>query len=146
MGLLDVQDVTHWSIAVNNLEESEEFYGEFLGLEHVGRLGNSRMTCFKVAEHRILLAERKNPQDVSGQSEEQVHHSFTVSTETLIKACKLFLEHEVPIDKLVHRKQGFFTGRELYFFDPSGNKLELRDPTWKDGMPEPTVEELAQQA
>ena len=35
MGLLDVQDVTHWSIAVNNLEESEEFYGEFLGLEHV---------------------------------------------------------------------------------------------------------------
>ena len=59
MGLLDVQDVTHWSIAVNNLEESEEFYGEFLGLELVGRLGNSRMTCFKVAEHRILLAERK---------------------------------------------------------------------------------------
>ncbi|MEC8958407.1 MAG: VOC family protein [Chloroflexota bacterium] len=146
MGLLDVQDVTHWSIAVNNLEESEEFYGEFLGLELVGRLGNSRMTCFKVAEHRILLAERKNPQDVSGQSEEQVHHSFTVSTETLIKACKLFLEHEVPIDQLVHRKQGFFTGRELYFFDPSGNKLELRDPTWSDGMPEATVEELAQQA
>ena len=47
MGLLSVKDVTHWSIAVNNLEESEEFYGEFLGLEHVGRLGNSRMTCFK---------------------------------------------------------------------------------------------------
>ena len=79
MGLLSVKDVTHWSIAVNNLEESEEFYGEFLGLEHVGRLGNSRMTCFKAGEHRILLAERKNPQDVAAQSEEPVHHSFTVS-------------------------------------------------------------------
>lgn len=146
MGLLSVEDVTHWSIPVNNLEESEEFYGEFLGLEHVGRLGNSRMTCFKVAEHSILLCERKNPQNVAAQSEEQVHHSFTVKPSTLLQACKLFLERKVPIDGLVHRKQGFFTGRELYFFDPSGNKLELRDPTWSDGMPEPTVEELAQQA
>jgi len=146
MGLLSVEDVTHWSIAVNNLEESEEFYGEFLGLEHVGRLGNSRMTCFKAGDHSILLAERKNPQDVTAQHEEQVHHSFTVSPDTLLQACKLFLERQVPIDQLVHRKQGFFTGRELYFFDPSGNKLELRDPTWSDGMPEPSVEELAQQA
>ena len=36
-----------------------------------------------------------------------------------------------------------FTGRELYFFDPSGNRLELRDPTWTEGMPEPSFEELA---
>ena len=146
MGLLDVQDVTHWSIAVNNLEESEEFYGEFLGLEHVGRLGNSRMTCYKVAEHRILLCERKNQQDVSAQSEEQVHHSFTVSPETLVQACKLFRERQVPIDRLVHRGVGFFTGRELYFFDPSGNMLELRDPTWSAGMPELSVDEIVQQA
>ncbi len=146
MGLLKIEDVTHWSIPVNNLEESEEFYGEVLGLEHQGRLGNSRMTCYKVAEHRILLCERKNQQDVAAQSEEQVHHSFTVSAETLAQACKLFRERQVPIDGLVHRGQGFFTGRELYFFDPSGNRLELRDPTWSDGMPELTVEELAQQA
>ena len=146
MGLIGVEDVTHWSIPVNNLEESEEFYGEFLGLEYVGRLGNSRMTCFKVAEHSILLCERKNPVDVALQSEEHVHHSFTVSTETLKKACKLFLDRQVPIDTLVHRAQGFFTGRELYFYDSSGNKLELRDPTWAAGMPEPTIEELAQQA
>jgi hypothetical protein len=25
----------------------------------------------------------------------------------------------------------------------SGNRLELRDPTWHAGMPEPTFEELA---
>lgn len=30
MGLLRVEDVTYWSIPVNNLEESEDFYGEFL--------------------------------------------------------------------------------------------------------------------
>jgi catechol 2,3-dioxygenase-like lactoylglutathione lyase family enzyme len=32
MSLLHVEGVTHWSIPVNNLEESEAFYGELLGL------------------------------------------------------------------------------------------------------------------
>ena len=53
------------------------------------------------------------------------------------------LERQVPIDQLVRRDQGFFTGRELYFFGPSGNKLELRDPNWVAGMPKLSVEELA---
>ena len=101
------------------------------------------MTYYKGAEHNILLCERKNPVDVAKQSEEHVHHSFTVSHETLVNACKLMLERQVPIDQLVHRDQGFFTGRELYFFDPSGNKLELRDPNWVAGMPKLSVEELA---
>ena len=83
---------------------------------------------------------------MAAQSEEEVNHSFTVSRETLLKACELSLEHQVPIDQPVHRKQGFFTGRELYFFDPNGSKLERPGPNWSDVMPEPTVEELAQQA
>jgi hypothetical protein len=66
-----------------------------------------------------------------------------VSPETLVQACKIFQERKIPIDRLYYRGKGFFTGRELYFFDPSGNRLELRDPTWKTGMPEPTFEELA---
>ena len=45
--------------------------------------------------------------------------------------------------ELMYREQGFFTGRELYFLDPSGNVLEIRDPTWQTGMPKPTFEELA---
>ncbi len=143
MGLLTIEDVTHWSIPVNNLEESEEFYGEFLGLESLGRLGNSRISCFSVTEHRILLCERVHPV-AEGHSDEPAHHSFTVSPETLVKACKLFQERNVPIDQLIYRAKGFFTGQELYFFDPSGNRLELRNPTWSEGMPEPTVEEIVQ--
>jgi len=26
--------------------------------------------------------------------------------------------------------------------DPSGNTIELTDPTWVEGMPEPTFEEI----
>ena len=42
----------------------------------------------------------------------------------------MFRQRGINIDNLTYRGQGFFTGRELYFFDPSGNRLELRDPAW----------------
>ena len=44
--------------------------------------------------------------------------------------------------ELIYREHGFFTGRELYFLDPSGNLLEVRDPTWKAGMATPTLADL----
>ena len=52
MGMLKVDGVTHWSIPVNDLAESETFYGDLLGLESKGRLGNSNMSCFTVGGHR----------------------------------------------------------------------------------------------
>ena len=62
MGLLKIEGVTHWSIGVNNLEESEQFYGDLLGLASLGRLGNSGMSCFNVGDHNILLCERQQPE------------------------------------------------------------------------------------
>ena len=144
MGLLKIEGVTHWSIPVNDLEESERFYGDLLGLNPLGRLGNSNMSCFNVGDHNILLCQREQPLEKASEGDQGVHHSFTVSPETLIQACKIFQAENVPIARLVYRGQGFFTGRELYFFDPSGNRLELRDPTWKQGMPEPLIEEIVQ--
>lgn len=141
MGILKVEGVTHWSIPVNNLEESEKFYGDLLGLKPLGRLGNSVMSCFNVGDHNILLCEREKPQTQS-DVEQRVHHSFTVSPETFVKACKVFHEKKIPVVELIYRGKGYFTGRELYFLDPSANRLEVRDPTWKAGMPEPSFEEI----
>ena len=142
MGVLKIEGVTHWSIPVNDLAVSEEFYGELLGLTPVGRLGNQVMSCFNVGDHNILLCEREEPVEDMAEAEKRVHHSFTVSPETLDQACKVFYERQVPVAYITYRAEGVFTGRELYFFDPSGNRLELRDPTWRKGMPEPTYEEL----
>ncbi len=142
MGLLKIEGVTHWSIPVNNIPESEQFYGDLLGLKHVGRLGNSVMSCFNVGDHNILLCEREHPVDKESKGENRVHHSFTVSPETFVQACKVFHEKKIAIIELTYRAKGYFTGRELYFHDPSGNRLELRDPTWKQGMPEPSYEEI----
>ena len=140
MGLLSVEGVTHWSIPVNDLDEAEAFYGELLGLESAGRLGNDTMACFVAGDHNILLCAQRTPVDGSPPG---VHHSFTVTPEVLERACKLFREKNVRVDSLVYRAKGHFTGRELYFFDPSGNRLEFRDPTWHAGMPDPPLEELS---
>ena len=143
MSLLKVDNVVHWSIPVNDLEESERFYQDVLGLEYGGRLGNSRMACFTVGAHSILLCQRNDPVVRTPQQDNRLHHSFEVSPEMFDTACKLFHARGIPIaEPIVYRGQGFFLGREMYFLDPSGNMLELCDPTWKPGMPTPTYEEI----
>jgi extradiol dioxygenase family protein len=141
---LQVLGVTHWSIPVNNLSKAEKFYGEILGLEPRGRLGNNTMSCFKAGEdHNILLCERKEALVRTPQQDNRLHHGFTVSPDMWVKGCKLLHEEGVKIaEPILYRAKGHFTGRELYFLDPSGNMLELRDPTWKAGMPTPTYEEI----
>jgi len=146
MGLLKLDDVTHWSIPVNNLEESEGFYRDVLGLRYEGRLGNSGMCCFTIAGHSILLCQRNDPVSRTPEQDNYVHHSFTVRPEVFDRACRLFRERGIRVARpIVYRERGFFPGREIYFLDPSGNVLELRDPTWKAGMPTPTWEEIALQ-
>src|SRR5262249_9195694 len=105
--------------------------------------GTARIACFTVGAHHILLCERAATVDHTFVEDPKVHHSFTVRPETLVRACKLFRERHIRIEHLYHRKEGVFPGRELYFFDPSGNRLELPDPTWHAGMPEPSLEELS---
>jgi len=141
--MLHVEGVTHWSLPVNDLAESERFYRDILGLEYKGRLPTGNMCCFIAGDHTILLAERAQPTVRTREQDGSLHHSFTVRPEVLEEACALFPEKGVPIRQLVYREKGFFLGRELYFQDPSGNELELRDPTWKPGMPTPTHEEIA---
>jgi catechol 2,3-dioxygenase-like lactoylglutathione lyase family enzyme len=135
--------VTHWSIPVNNLAESERFYDKILGLVPKGRLGNSKMSAFTVGDNNwILLCERNDPITRTKEQDNRLHHSFTVSPEMFVQACKLFKKENVKIDELIYREHGFFTGRELYFFDPSNNLLEVRDPTWKPGMPTQSYDEI----
>jgi len=92
MGSIKVEGVTHWSIPVNDLEESEKFYGDLLGLKPLGRLGNGVMSCYNVGDHNILLCEREKPVEKISDVEQRVHHSFTVSPESFIQACKVFHE------------------------------------------------------
>lgn len=141
--MLHITGVTHWSIPVNDLEEGERFYRDVLGLEYRGRLGNSGMACLRAGDHEILLCERAEPLHRDAVTQDnRLHHSFTVAPDEWERGARWFHEIGVPIVELVYREQGFFTGRELYFLDPSGNILEIRDPTWAAGQPKPSYEQI----
>src|SRR5262249_2599145 len=87
MSLLHVEGVTHWSVPVNSGGGGGAFSGALRGLPPVGRLGPSRMACFTAGEHHILLCERAATIDHTFVEDPKVHHSFTVSPETLVRAC-----------------------------------------------------------
>src|SRR5437899_12998486 len=96
--MLKIDGVTHWSIPVNDLEESERFYRDLLGLEYRGRLGNAHMACFHVGGHDILLCERKEKLYRTPQQDNRLHHSFTLSPEEWEKAVRLFHERGVKVE------------------------------------------------
>lgn len=79
MEKLQLDAVVHWSIPVNNLDEAEKFYGDILGLEHVGRLANSPMSCFKLGNHNIILRQRREPLHRTVEQDGRLHHAFDVS-------------------------------------------------------------------
>ncbi len=141
--MLSAQRLTHWSIPVADLDESEAFYRDFLGLELRSRLGNGRASCFRVGESDFILWE-------SGQMTEEwvreagVHYAFTVSPEIWDEAVREIHRRQIPLNgPIVYRSRGVFLGREIYVLDPSGNVIELTDPTWSEGMPTPSFEELS---
>jgi extradiol dioxygenase family protein len=109
MGMLKLDAVVHWSIPVNNLEDSEKFYGEILSLTHVGRLATSRTSCFSLGGHNILLCERKDPIVRTIEQDGRLHHAFDVSPEMFNRACKVFRDLGIKIHEPVDsRPRGFF--------------------------------------
>jgi catechol 2,3-dioxygenase-like lactoylglutathione lyase family enzyme len=142
--MLKLEDVTHWSIPVNDLLEAEKFYRDVLGMAPLGRIHHGTMSCFAVGHNSIILCQREEPIFRTVEQDNNLHHAFTVSAETFDQACRLFYEIGVAVEPIEHLEKGFFPGRHLYFLDPSGNRLELTDPNWKAGMPRASFEEIAQ--
>ncbi|HVB07007.1 MAG TPA: VOC family protein [Acidimicrobiales bacterium] len=140
--MISAQRLTHWSIPVADLEESEAFYGGFLGLEYRGRLGNGRAAVYRVGDSDFIVWECGQPTDPAVR-EAGVHYAFTVSPEVWEEAIGEIHERGIPLHgPIVYRARGVFLGREVYVLDPSGNVVELTDPTWHEGLPTPTFEEL----
>ena len=149
--MLGAECLTHWSLPVKNLAESEIFYRDFLGLEYCGHLGGpkaevARASVFRVGEASFIIWETGLDADPRLR-EAGVHYAFTVRPEVWDRA--VIAIHGAGIElkgPIVYRSKGSFLGREIYFLDPSGHTIELTDPTWVPGMPEPTFDEIVKVA
>ena len=100
------------------------------------------------ASRRDYFARRRDSISQRFGLAAEVNRSAAVQRDDILRRPLAAIErgpqHPYRIVEIIYRAQGFFPGRELYFLDPSGNMLELRDPTWQAGMPTPTYEEIAQ--
>jgi catechol 2,3-dioxygenase-like lactoylglutathione lyase family enzyme len=149
--MLGAERLTHWSLPVKNLAESEAFFGDFLGFEYRGHLGGPEATVphasvFRVGESSFILWETGLNADPR-LSAAGVHYGFTVLPEVWDRAILAIHEASVKLTgPIVYRAKGTFLGREVYMVDPSGNTIELTDPTWVEGMPEPTYEQIVTMA
>ena len=125
-----ITSLGHVGIHVNDLERSKAFYTEMLGL-HVN--DESERIVFmsaqdRMAEHHELVLARGR---VDGTVVQQI--SFRcASLQDVRDYYKKFLEHEVPINRVV--SHGNAIG--LYFSDPDGNNIEVYYPTNVD-WPQP---------
>jgi predicted enzyme related to lactoylglutathione lyase len=129
MPLVEAKGLVHFSLPANDVEESLKFYTEVLGMTVRGNVGpNGR--CVVAGDVNIILVGREprpfeEPEAHNGQL---CHQAFQVSSEDYDKALESFREHGVKVANEEYRKTGTFTGRSFYFFDPTGNRLEINDP------------------
>jgi catechol 2,3-dioxygenase-like lactoylglutathione lyase family enzyme len=140
MALVDAKGLVHFSLPANDVEESLRFYTEVLGMRFRGNVGaNGR--CVVAGDVNIILVGRDQPRPPGELLEHNgslCHQAFQVSSADFDKALESFMERGIKIDGDVEwRKTGTFNGRSLYFFDPTGNRLEINDPNppyWPENM------------
>jgi catechol 2,3-dioxygenase-like lactoylglutathione lyase family enzyme len=141
MAIAQVTGVVHISLPVNDLQESIQFYKDILGFKERGKIGIDGF-CLMAGETPIILTQRPEPlppEQAKAQVGQLCHQAFYVQSEDYDAAQVQIRERGIPIDGEDWRKTGVFTGRSFYFFDPSGNRLEINDPTppfWPENLEE----------
>lgn len=134
MSLLKTTGLVHFSIPANDVDESLRFYTEILGMEFRGNVGaNGR--CVVCGDVNLILVGRESPRPVEEPltvNGALCHQAFYVSSDEFDRAVDGLKEDGVRFDTgrdVEYRRTGTFTGRSFYFYDPSGNRLEINDPT-----------------
>lgn len=140
MPLVNTTGLVHFSLPANDVEESLRFYTEILGMKFRGTVGATGR-CVVCGDVNIILVGREKPRPVEELLEHNgalCHQAFYVSSEEFDRAVDGLAEAGVRMATEVEwRRTGTFTGRSIYFFDPTGNRLELNDPNpphWPEGV------------
>ncbi|HXF53606.1 MAG TPA: VOC family protein [Hyphomicrobiaceae bacterium] len=133
--MLRIDGLLHFSIPVKDLDRSEKFYTEILGLQKMRR--NNHMVFMKTARNDyVVLTYSHNPIDPNPGSAHDIHTAFRVSAEEYDRAKAFLASQGIALIKEEDRRSGTFQGRSAYFHDPDRNVIEiidLRRPPVSDG-------------
>jgi catechol 2,3-dioxygenase-like lactoylglutathione lyase family enzyme len=128
-----INQVLETSLYVEDLERSERFYHEVLGLKTM--VADDRLRALSVAGRQVLLLFLKGasaqvmalpggilpPHDGSGN----LHLAFAVDAVELAAWEQTLASHGVAVESRIDWPRG---GRSIYFRDPDGHLLEMVTP------------------
>ncbi|MEA2906670.1 MAG: glyoxylase family protein [Alphaproteobacteria bacterium] len=123
--MLKTEGVLHFTIPVKDLDRSERFYTEILGMEKLRR--NNHMVFMRAGGACFVLTYSENEINPNRGDAHDIHHAFTVSAEEYDRAKTFLPTQGVPIFKEEDRQHGTFRGRSAYFHDPDRNVIEIMD-------------------
>jgi catechol 2,3-dioxygenase-like lactoylglutathione lyase family enzyme len=123
--MVKTQGVLHFSLPATNLERSARFYSELLGMKIVQK--TPRMVFLKCGNDYLILGKVETPLKYEPPGETPVHHAFKVAAEDFEPSLEFLRQKGVEILQVEDRQDGVFLGRQAYFLDPDGNKLEIYD-------------------
>lgn len=121
--MIKTEGVLHFSLPVADLDRSGKFYNELLGLKLIQQ--TPRMVFLQCGEDYLILAKAKTPVTSDSPKSSPVHHAFKVAPENFEPAIEVLRAHDVEVFNIEDRQEGVFWGKQAYFLDPDGNKLEI---------------------
>ena len=123
--MLKIEDVLHFTIPVKQLDRSEIFYTELLGLERIRRTGH--MVFMRCGTANFVLTLSENPIEPNRGDRHEIHTAFTLTPENYDRAMLDLAARGIRVFKEETRKTGTFQGRSAYVHDPDRNVIELID-------------------
>jgi catechol 2,3-dioxygenase-like lactoylglutathione lyase family enzyme len=123
--MIKTQGVLHFTIPVKDLDRSEKFYKEILGMQRIRR--NDHMVFMQAGEDNFVLTYSEKPIDPNPDDQHDIHSAFRVTPEEYDRAKKFLTDKGIPLVKEEDRRKGTFQGRSAYFHDPDRNVIEIMD-------------------
>ena len=123
--MIRTEGLVHFTIPVKDLDRSEAFYTQVLGLEKLRR--NDHMVFMNAHGAAFVLTYSENPVEPNRPGKHDIHTAFRVAQEEYDRALQFLASMGIEVFKQEDRARGTFQGRSAYFHDPDGNVLEIID-------------------
>lgn len=123
--MIRTEGFVHFTIPVKDLDRSEAFYKDLLGLRKLRR--NNHMVFMDAHGVSFVLTLSENPIDPNRGDKHDIHTAFRVTSAEYDRAKSELAERGVRIFKEEDRPTGTFQGRSAYFHDPDRNVIEIID-------------------
>jgi catechol 2,3-dioxygenase-like lactoylglutathione lyase family enzyme len=125
--VIKTKGVVHFTICVSDIERSERFYVDLLGMDVILRAGPLGMVFLRSGDDVFVLAKGRTPADPEPGREHLAHHAFLVDRDKFDESLAFLRANGVKIILEEDRQEGVFPGRQAYFHDPDRNVLEIID-------------------